>query len=154
MNFLILGSDNPDYNHPILNTHNSVKISGVSLTKAERLQKTLQILQSSAYAADIEKLRLFYREKVSKLKLIFEVYLKKYGEFYIPPAGLAAWIKLHEEKELERALPELESLGIYAAYNNPHLNPKESIVGIRAGFGLPGLDVYERTFDCLANHFR
>lgn len=153
MNFLILGNENPDYNHPILKKHNDPLISESPLTKAERLARTLKMLQSSAYAADIEKLRLFYQEKLTQLKMIFDVYLKKYGEFHVPATGLGAWIKLHEEKELARALPELEALGVYAALDNPQLNPKERIVGIRIGFGLPGLDVYEKTFECLAIHF-
>lgn len=153
MNFLILGNENPDYNHPILAKHNVPEICGSQLTKEERLLKTVEILQSTAYAADIEKLRIFYKEKVTNLKLIFDKYLKKYGEFHMPSAGLGAWIKLYEEKELSRALPELEALGIYVAHDNPQLNPKERIVGIRVGFGLPDLEVYEKTFECLATHF-
>lgn len=154
MNFLILGNDNPDYNHPILKKHNAPGNLGCQLTKEERLLKTVEMLQSSAYAADMEKLRLFYKEKVTKLRIIFDTYLKKYGEFYMPSAGLGAWIKLYEEKELAKVLPELEALGIYAVRDNPQLNPAECIVGIRVGFGLPGLEVYEKTFECLATHFR
>lgn len=154
MNFLILGNENPDYNHPILKRHNTPGDLGSQLTKQERLLKTVEMLQSSAYAADIEKLRLFYKEKMNKLKMIFDAYLKKYAEFHMSSAGLGAWIKLHEEKEVARALPELEALGIYAVADNRQLDPSARIVGIRIGFGLPGLEVYEKAFACLALHFR
>jgi DNA-binding transcriptional MocR family regulator len=153
MNFLILGSEHPDYSHPILQKHNDPELSGIQLTKEERLAKTVRMLESSAYAADIEKLRQHYQDKILQLKAAFDLHLKHYAEFHLPAAGLGAWLKLHEAREMESALPRLTVLGLYTAVNNPQFNPRESIVGIRIGFGSHGLETYEETFKYLARHF-
>lgn len=154
MNFLILGTEVPDYNNPVLLKYNLPEDPQRPLTEDEKIIKAVMMVQTDSHVADMEKLRLYYKEKLYSLQAIYNRYLSKYGIFNIPAGGLGAWIKLNEEYSVLEILPQLAEIGIYNHADNPQLEARLPIVGIRAGFGTTNLETYEKAFKLLASNFK
>lgn len=154
MNFLILGTEIPDYNHPILLKYTVTEEPTRPLTEDEKMIKTVKILLSNSYASDLEKLRLYYKEKLSRLQTLYQLHLSKYAVFNAPAGGLGAWIELNEEQNLSGVLPLLAKIEIYKSDANPQLDVKAPIVGIRVGFGSPTIETYEKAFEIIADHLK
>lgn len=155
MNFLILGEEIPDYSHPVLNKHKiQQEDSNRPLSEDERLIKAVRILQSSSYASDVEKLRLYYKEKAFRLKVIFDMYLKNHGILNMPSGGLAIWIALKQPMLIWGISDSLTQLGVFDTKLNPQLKPDQPVVGIRIGFGKTKIEIFEEAFQLLATHFK
>ncbi|TKC07490.1 aminotransferase-like domain-containing protein [Pedobacter frigoris] len=154
MNFLILGTEIPDYSHPVLLKYNPQENAARPLTEDEKIMKAVKMLQSNSYASDLEKLRLYYKEKLQRLQVVYNEYLSKYGVFNMPSGGLGAWIKLNQDQHISPILAPLAEIGIYQPNDNPQLDTKLPIVGIRAGFGSPDIETYEKAFGLLAAQFK
>jgi DNA-binding transcriptional MocR family regulator len=155
MNILILGNEEPDFKHPVLAKPKvSKKTTEGELTEDDKLIKAVRILQSSSYASDLEKLRLYYKEKSFRLKVIFELYLKKHGLFNMPRGGLRATIELHKEINITELLPQLKAIGAYNPLNNPDLNEQMPVTAIRIGIGNPNVETYEQVFELIATHLK
>ena len=154
MNFLTLGCDKPDYTHPILQKYNAPTGGNAGLTQDQQIIKVVRALQSSAYASDVEKLRLYYQQKLITLQSVFQLSLSKYAVFNMPSGGLAAWIKLNEDLDVADAIPELSGLGLYLVSDNQNYDPLLPVSGIRLGIGTHTVEILEKAFEILAARFK
>ncbi|MBE9599853.1 hypothetical protein [Pedobacter sp. MC2016-24] len=149
MNFLILGTEIPDNRLPYTSFQGPA-----SAKEDQNISKIIKVLQSDSYSHDLEKLRLHYKEKLGQLQTLCRLILGKYAVFNSPDGGLGAWIKLNQDQNIYEVLPLLAEIEIYNVNDNPQLNPKLPIIGIRAGFGTPDITIYEKAFHILAKKFK
>lgn len=151
MNFIILGSELPDYNHPSITKYNS---GTNSLKYNEQLRKALNVITSENYQTDMENLRVHYKQKMQDINSLFQKYLSDVATINLPNIGLGIWIALNTKSMIGNALPELEYLKLYNNTENPHFDSMKPINGIRLGFGHFDLDTFEIAFKCLSLHLK
>lgn len=152
MNYLVLGTEMPNYDHPILKKYNQPVGDESLLTEEERMLREIKRLSSDDYSSTIENLRLHYTNTLHLLQAEFNLHLSEIGVFNMPAGGLGAWIKFHKPMKVLSALPYLNELGIYNPDDNDSLDINMPIEGIRAGFGTHDAIVYGKTFKLLAEH--
>lgn len=137
MNTLIIGTELPDYKHPVL-TKNSINTDR-ELNLDELLIITVQHLPVYSYIIEREKLNLYYMEKFRILKLLCKKYLSEFATIETQYPALAAVLRLNEPSIISDMIPYLKELKIYHNEVNWNLDRQQPVYGIRMGLGSPDL---------------
>jgi|GEM_PF-1801464 len=154
MNFLVLGSDQLDKEHPLLKNSYLRFNPDSGISPADWEIMALSYRFSDEGMKVMEDLRCFYLDKVKALKVCFDAHLSGYGSMEIPPGGLSVWLEFHEHREIADSLEMLRALGVYTEERNSYFNPGLPVDGINIGFGSPGLEVWNQVFRELAIYFK
>lgn len=154
MNSLFLGDETPDYNHEVLQKFKQFKHPGRQLTEEERLIFFVQTIRSDSFDPDQDRLDLYYREKLLRLKEIFDLQLKLFGNLELPAKGLSVWVRLLKARNFSTCIPGLKDLGVYNPSKNCAFDQKKVVTRMRLGFGQTTLDTYQLVFLILKEHFK
>ncbi|SMD01727.1 carbon-nitrogen hydrolase family protein [Pedobacter nyackensis] len=108
MNFIILGTEIPDYTLPMIEKYNSLDESQI-VSEDVKMYNAAKMLTSDTYVIDMEQTRLYYKQKVYGLKVCFDRCLLSFGKFDIPSGGLGVWIPFDKPVYVDSALLSLVS---------------------------------------------
>jgi len=150
MNTLIIGTELPNYNNPVL-TENSI-IPDHELNLDEQLIITVQNLPVYNYIISREKLNLYYMEKFRILKALCTKHLSTLATVESQYPALAAVLRLNKPSTISGIIPYLKELNIYHNEVNWNLNKQLPVYGIRMGLGFPDLATYESIFEKLSQY--
>ncbi|PTS94106.1 hypothetical protein DBR11_24055 [Pedobacter sp. HMWF019] len=152
MNTLIIGTELPNYNNPVL-TENSI-IPDHELNLDEQLIITVQNLPVYNYIISREKLNLYYMEKFRMLKLLCARHLSELATVETQYPALAAVLRLNKPSVISEIIPYLKELNIYHNEVNWNLNQQLPVYGIRMGLGFPDLVTYASIFEKLSQYLK
>jgi hypothetical protein len=72
-------------------------------------------IRSGPYDDDIDKLDLYYREKLTRLRVIFGQTTEPYAIFHMPLWDDMIWIQLNNPAGIESFIPLFKELGMFEA---------------------------------------
>lgn len=149
MNTLIIGTELPNYSHPVLQPGTSLDQSDLSLDAEERLIAAVQNLPVFNYIETREKLNLYYMEKFRAIRKLYAVHLEEFAVIGSQYPVHAAVLKFNYPISISPLIPYVKEMNLYNEEVNRRFDQYQDADGIRIGIGDADLMIYESLFEKL-----
>lgn len=97
----------------------------------------------------IEKLDLYYKEKLIRLRMIFDPTIQPYAIFHMPSADDMVWIQLKDPLNIESLSPLFQRMDTFGDNKNYLLDFTQPIDAIGLNFRTVTLEVFKLMFSII-----